>query len=80
MEKRIGVISILINDKTYVATLNKILSDYSEIIHGRMGLPMRDKGIHIIALIVEGTTDQLGALTGKIGNLRGVRVKSLLNN
>ena len=79
MEKRIGVVSILINDKTHVPVLNRILSDYSEIILGRMGLPMRDKGIQIIALIVEGSTDDLGALTGKLGRLDGIRVKSLLN-
>ena len=79
MEKRIGVISILVNEKTYVSKLNAILSDYSQLILGRMGLPMKEKGIQIIALIVEGSTDDLGALSGKIGRLQGIKVKSLLN-
>lgn len=32
----------------------------------------------MIGLIVEGTNEQVGALTGKLGNLSGVTVKSAL--
>ena len=78
MEKRIGVIAILLNETRNVQKLNSLLSEYGEIIIGRMGLPLRDKGIHIISLIVEGNTDQIGALTGKIGKLEGIQVKSVL--
>ena len=78
MEKRLGVIAILIEDKTSVPSINTILSSFGELIYGRQGLPIRDKGIHVISLIVEGTTDEVGALTGKIGRLPGVQVKSIL--
>jgi nitrate reductase NapAB chaperone NapD len=33
---------------------------------------------YIIALIVHATTDEIGALTGKLGNLPGVSVKASL--
>ena len=56
----------------------QILSDYAAIIIGRMGLPYREKDISVISLIVDGTTDALGALTGKLGNLPHVTVKSAL--
>jgi len=78
MEKRLGVIAILIEEKTSVNSLNTILSDFGELIYGRQGLPIREKGVHVISLIVEGTTDEIGALTGKIGRLPGIQVKSLL--
>lgn len=78
MEKRLGVVAILIEEKTSVNSLNTILSDFGDLIYGRQGLPIRDKGVHVISLIVEGTTDEIGALTGKIGRLPGIQVKSLL--
>ncbi len=58
--------------------VNTLLSEYSEIILGRQGIPIRDHGISIISLVIEGNTDQINALTGKIGKLEGVEVKSIL--
>ncbi|HNX58358.1 MAG TPA: iron-only hydrogenase system regulator [Spirochaetota bacterium] len=78
MEKRLGVVAILVTDRTSVPKINTILSDYSELVLGRLGVPMRDKGVHVISLVVEGDTDRIGALTGKIGRLAGAEVKSIL--
>jgi putative iron-only hydrogenase system regulator len=78
MEKRIGAIAVLVSDNSIAGRLNAIISSYGDIILGRQGMPLRDKGINIISLIVEGTTDQIGALTGKIGRLPRVQVKSVL--
>lgn len=55
-----------------------MLSEYSDMILGRQGIPVREKGIHIISLVIEGSTDQINALTGKIGKLEGAEVKSIL--
>lgn len=77
--KRIGVVSIIIRDrKESAAEVNGVLSRHGEIIIGRMGLPYEQKGINIIALIIHGTTDEIGSLTGRLGSLRGVEVKSAL--
>ena len=54
------------------------MSEYSELILGRQGIPLRDRGINMISLVVEGNTDQISALTGKIGKLEGAEVKSIL--
>jgi putative iron-only hydrogenase system regulator len=78
MEKRIGVIAILITEPSAVPRLNDLLHEYGELVLGRQGLPLREKGVHVISLIVEGSTDDIGALTGKAGKLPGVRVKSVL--
>ena len=79
MSKRIGVISIIItNRKEQAVKVNAIISDFGDMIIGRMGIPYEPKGIHIISLIVHGTTDDIGAMTGKLGNLEGVEVKASL--
>lgn len=78
MEKRIGAILIIVENKNAVENINSILTSHSDIIIGRQGLPLKDKGIHIISLVIEGNTDELGALTGKLGRLNGINVKSIL--
>ncbi len=80
MEKRVGVVAILLERKDEINRIDDILHEHSDIISARQGLPMRDKGIFIISLIVDGTTDRLGSLTGKIGRLNGVKVKSVLTD
>lgn len=78
MEKRIGSVLILIEDTDQVSTINHILSEHGSLIIGRQGIPIRDRNISVISLVLEGTTDQIGSLTGKIGRLNGVQVKSML--
>ena len=78
MEKRIGSVLILLTDKKAALILNTIISDFAEIIIGRQGLPVHSTGDGIISLVLEGTTDQIGALTGQLGRLHGVSVKSVV--
>ncbi len=79
MESRIGVVGIIIeNPMQDAARVNEILSQYSSIIVGRMGIPYRNRGVSVIALTVDGSNDQIGAMTGRLGQLRHVSVKSAL--
>ncbi len=80
MGKRIGVVGIVIEDRSKAAQINSILSAHSDIIVGRMGIPHHSRDLSVIALIVEGTTDQLGSLTGQLGGIKGVQVKSALSS
>lgn len=77
MEKRIGSAIILIQTRESVHDLNEIISKHSGIIIGRQGLP-RSSGESIISLVLEGTTDQIGSLTGQLGRLSGIQIKSVL--
>ncbi len=78
MEKRIGTITILIKGKTAVPVVNVLLSEYSSIILARQGLPLHNRNISVISLVIEGTIETISALTGKIGRLKDVEVKSIL--
>ncbi|WP_047449712.1 TM1266 family iron-only hydrogenase system putative regulator [Alistipes sp. ZOR0009] len=78
MEKRIGAALIVVEDKSVVEPLNQLISKNSHLILGRQGLPLSDRSISVISLVLEGTTDEIGAFTGPVGRLKGVTVKSIL--
>jgi len=78
MEKRLGAVILLVSDGADTQKLNAIISQYSELVLGRQGIPMRHRSLNVISLVLEGTTDEIGAMTGKMGRLDGVKVKSVL--
>lgn len=78
MERRTGFVGILVENRDSVAEVNHVLSAHADLILARVGLPRRDKGVPVITLVIEATTDELGDLTGKLGRLPGVSVKSAL--
>ncbi len=78
-QRRISVVGLVIeNREEAAARVNEILSKYGSLIVGRMGLPYREKNLAIISLIVDGTPDEISAMTGKLGNIRGVKVRSVV--
>ena len=78
MEARIGTILILVEQKDEIKKMNDIISSHAEIIIGRQGIRLRDQNKSIISLVLEGTTDDLGSLAGRLGRLKGIQVKSLV--
>ncbi|TGE32044.1 TM1266 family iron-only hydrogenase system putative regulator [Desulfosporosinus sp. Sb-LF] len=78
MNKRIGVIGIVVEEFESACKVNETLHEMAGIIVGRMGIPRKERGISIISLIVEGSSDEISAMTGKLGKIRGVNVKSAL--
>lgn len=78
---RIGVIGIVVSgDRSVTTQLQSILSDYGDIIVGRMGVPMPDKNISAISVIVSGCNERITALTGKLGRLNNINIKSALTS
>lgn len=77
MDKRLGFVGIIVeNRKTSAGHVNDILAEYGDIIVARTGIPYPSRNVCVITLVVDTTTDALGALTGKLGALEGVSVKS----
>lgn len=75
--KRLGFVGIIIEDREKNSGLvNEILSQFSELILARTGLPNVKENTSVITLVIDASTDELGVLTGKLGNIRGVSVKS----
>ena len=80
--KRIGVIGIVVQSRTsdIAIEVQKLLSEYSDIIIGRMGVPVPENGISAISVIVRGENERISALNGKLGRLDNVNVKSALSS
>lgn len=78
MDKRIAVIGIVIENLENSSKVNSILHSFSGIIVGRMGIPYKEKNLSVISLIVDGTSDIISAMTGKLGKIEGVNVKSAI--
>ncbi len=78
-ERRLGVVAVILKspDKA-VHEFNDILHQFASLLVGRMGIPYKERGVSVISLIVDGTNDEIGAMTGRIGQLPDVSVKAVL--
>ena len=77
MEKRIALIGIIVEDPESVASVNAILHDFARFIVGRMGIPRPEHGVCVISVVVEAPSDEINALSGKLGRIGGVRAKCI---
>ena len=75
-ETRLGTVGIVVEDMEASAAINTILHQHADIIVGRLGIPYRSRGVAIIALAVDGSMEEISAMTGKLGKISGVSVKS----
>ena len=80
MEKRIAVIGIIVENPESVEKLNFLLHEFSECIVGRMGLPYRERNLSIVSLAVDAPQNVISEMTGKIGKLDGISVKTAYSN
>ena len=80
MDKRVAVISIIVENSEIIEDLNKLLHEAADYIIGRMGIPYRSKGINIISIAIDAPQDFISALSGKIGRLEGVSAKTAYSN
>ncbi len=78
MESRIGAVIIVVTEEGDIQRINSAISEHSDLIIGRQGIPLRDRSTNVISLVMEGNTDRIGSLTGKLGRMPGVKVKSVL--
>ena len=77
METRIALIGIILESRESVDELNHLLSKYGEYVIGRMGIPYREKGIHVISVAMDAPNNIISALSGRLGMLPGVSTKTI---
>ena len=80
METRVAVIGIVVENKDAVTELNAVLHEYGEIIIGRMGIPYKERDINLISIAVDAPEDTICALSGKIGMIESIAVKTVYAN
>lgn len=77
MDNRIAILGIFVYSAGAVEKLNDQLHDYSRYIVGRMGLPYREKQVSVISIIIDAPGDVIGALSGKLGMIPDISVKTI---
>jgi putative iron-only hydrogenase system regulator len=77
MDTRIALIGIIVDDTSSTERLNNILHEFGQYIIGRMGIPYREKNICIISIVVDAPNDVISSLSGKLGMLPGVNIKTI---
>ncbi|HSN66261.1 MAG TPA: TM1266 family iron-only hydrogenase system putative regulator [Fusibacter sp.] len=80
MEKKIAVISAILEEPQEVQhKFNDIIAEYRGIVKGRTGIPFDQYGVSVITIIIMGTVDEINSMTGKLGNLNHVSVKTSIS-
>ncbi|MBN2728640.1 MAG: hypothetical protein JXR53_05400 [Bacteroidales bacterium] len=77
MEKKLGVIIILVNDRQQVPRINTLLGEHGDIILSRQGLNISEDNVQLISLFIKSDANTINSLTGKMGRLHGVKVRTL---
>ena len=78
MEERIGFIGIVIEDLSQAARVNQTISQFQEMVTGRIGVPDHERNMAVIGLLIRGDNISVGTFTGKLGNIPDVQVKSAM--
>lgn len=77
-ETKIALIGIIVHDTNDTERLNQVLHDYQQYIVGRMGIPYAQKGVNIISIVIDAPENAISSLSGKLGMIKGIRVKSMV--
>ena len=80
METRVALLGIIVEKKESTMRLNQLLHDYGEYIVGRMGIPYKERSVNIISVAMDAPQDIISALSGKIGAIDGISVKTVYSN
>ena len=73
---RLAINAIVVEDPACTAEINALLHDYANYIIGRMGIPYREKKVSLISVAIDAPGEVISALTGKLGKLKGLTVKT----
>ncbi len=76
-EKRLAIISIIVEDRQKSSEINLLLSAFGDYIVGRMGIPYKERGVSVMCVVVDAPIETINTLTGKLGMLSGVTAKTL---
>ncbi len=77
METHIGIVGIILHKREEAAPkVNQVLTDFGDIIVGRMGMPYNDRQMHVITLIVDGKDSAICKMTSQLEAIEHVTVKT----
>lgn len=78
--RRVAVISAILEEPTIIQTeFNEVIASFQKIIKGRMGIPFNEENMSVVSLTVIGELNEINSLTGKLGNIPHVTVKTAIS-
>lgn len=77
---RVAVIAVIVENNAATDSINELLHEAGQYIIGRMGLPYREKNINIISIAIDAPQDIISSLSGRLGRIEGVSVKTAYSN
>ena len=82
MENKLAILAIVINkcEEEIINKVNSLLHEYRDIIVGRMGIPYKEREISLMSVMVDGPEDRINSLSGKLGMISYVSVKTAYAN
>lgn len=76
--RKIAVVSAILEEpEKCQQEFNEVVSSFRGSIKGRMGIPL--EGVSVISITVIGDLNEINSLTGKLGNIKGVMVKTAIS-
>lgn len=76
---RAAIISVILEEpQQSQQAFNNIVSEYHEIVRGRMGIPFKNGCIALVSLTVVADLNTINTFTGRLGKLDGVIVKAAI--
>jgi len=79
--KRIAIIAAILDTPAKSQkSFNEIISANKHLVRGRMGIPFEQEEIAVVSVTVMGEMDEINALTGKLGKIENVTIKTAISN
>lgn len=79
METRVAVMGIIVENENSIEKLNQVLHEFGSFVIGRMGIPYKTKKCNIISVALDAPQDIISTVSGKIGKLEGISVKTIFS-
>lgn len=77
METRVAIIAIVVEQPSSIEQMNLLLHEYRSAVIGRMGIPYPERDISLISIAVDAPVATISALSGKLGRVDGLSVKTV---
>ncbi|MDV4149478.1 iron-only hydrogenase system regulator [Clostridium sp. AL.422] len=75
---KVAVVSAILEEPNKCnSRFNEVVASFRGKIKGRMGIPLENE-TSIISIVVVGSLNEINSLTGKLGNIEGVTVKTAI--
>lgn len=80
METRVAIVSIIVESNAVISEIQSLLTQNSQYIIGRFGIPYKQKNIRIISVVLDAPVDVINNLTEKMAKIEHVNAKTVLSN